>query len=758
MKKVIKDLGILLFVIILMPSFVLADTDLSNKIYVGFGKADITPIKNGQLMEDIPIAGSGSSQNRLAEPVIYDGVEMPVFPGQELIASAVAIRDFNGNTIVFVTCDLLLLNQVTHDGSLTAGVREYINREYGIPLDSIIISTTHTHSGVDTAFSMGDEYPDIADAVTYYKTRILSPGIRAAVREALDNLSLATVYIGSVDIVNNNKNVLNFDRHYTTSLNYFSDNERSIYYGENHGLYGYDKLDGKWYLSSASGKLTGHVTEGDPTLQMIRFVFNDEKKDILMVNWQVHPLITGGINFKTISSDVIGSFRNELEKTCNCNVAYYNGAAGDLQVDTNSQVAGNNGEGINGLTHNYSRTTSEEKNEASILYGKELAKYVRDNYSALRKTNVGIISDKKQIMTLATKSVNDAEYNNNSSLLVNAKFCKLIWEASFSVIENIINGELYPDNIVCPKDLQTNGQCDASKLRNMIRTLPNYMNYFNDSGDRITFKKEDRSYIRLLVAFIGQNFTDGTIESVYHANAVVSNNQKQASASDVKVRTITMGDISFVVAPYEMFNKNGKYIKQNATSYMTFILGYSDGHLGYIPTSDAYEYGCYEADTSAFKKGSGEELATKYVNMINNLYTFKNNVRVSNILIKNDNLLIIKNNDLNMPISTFINNIFSDASLSLVNNNNEEINDRSIVKTGDNLIVSDNEDNINYTIINVGDVNSDGASDINDASILTRYILGDNPNIKMYNLLAGDMNDNYDIKMNDVVMLLKNGM
>ena len=44
------------------------------------------------------------------------------------------------------------------------------------------------------------------------------------------------------------------------------------------------------------------------------------------------------------------------------------------------------------------------------------------------------------------------------------------------------------------------------------------------------------------------------------------------------------------------------------------------GH-GYLPTIEAFEYGSYEACVSNFARGTGETLATEYVNMLTALQT-----------------------------------------------------------------------------------------------------------------------------------------
>lgn len=105
--------------------------------------------------------------------------------------------------------------------------------------------------------------------------------------------------------------------------------------------------------------------------------------------------------------------------------------------------------------------------------------------------------------------------------------------------------------------------------------------------------------------------------SAYHAQGVVRRSAYGATR-DMEISAFYLGDISFVAAPYEMFAAHGMYIKEN-TPGMTFVLTSANGKYGYIPTNLAYDYGCYESHTGNFARGTGDELAQTYVDMISEL-------------------------------------------------------------------------------------------------------------------------------------------
>jgi len=85
-----------------------------------------------------------------------------------------------------------------------------------------------------------------------------------------------------------------------------------------------------------------------------------------------------------------------------------------------------------------------------------------------------------------------------------------------------------------------------------------------------------------------------------------------------------IGDVGFVFASYEMFDTNGKYIREHSPFETTVIATYANDQNSYIPSSIGFGYGCYESDLCFFKPGTGEKLADQYVQMLQNLTEVKN--------------------------------------------------------------------------------------------------------------------------------------
>lgn len=137
---------------------------------------------------------------------------------------------------------------------------------------------------------------------------------------------------------------------------------------------------------------------------------------------------------------------------------------------------------------------------------------------------------------------------------------------------------------------------------------------FEEEAD-ITYKKfyelQDEAERRALIK-------ESRFNSVYHAMHVRSR-ARLPETMDMEINAIGGGDIAFVSAPYEMFNSNGRFVKDNSPYKMTFVLAYCNGFNSYLPDEKAFNYDCYEVNARRFPKGAAEEIANMHVAMLNEL-------------------------------------------------------------------------------------------------------------------------------------------
>lgn len=68
--------------------------------------------------------------------------------------------------------------------------------------------------------------------------------------------------------------------------------------------------------------------------------------------------------------------------------------------------------------------------------------------------------------------------------------------------------------------------------------------------------------------------------------------------------------------PYEMFDTNAKYVRDNSPFKMTFISQTTNASVMYISSAYAFLHGCYEAACTDCKPGTGEKLAGMLVQML----------------------------------------------------------------------------------------------------------------------------------------------
>ena len=282
-----------------------------NQFMAGFGMVDITP------KDEVPLASYGDSKDRISDGKISN-----------LEARAVVLQDENGDMLVFAVGDVSWC-----PSKLGETIRTELAAELNIPENNIILSGTHTHASVDTnLISM--------PSVTKFNLQYIE-GMKNAIRQAIADLKPAQVYQG-----NTNAPGLNFVRRYIMD-------------------------DGSLIGDGARG--TGTVIERQETivddeLQLLKFV-REGGKDILIANFQCHPHMEG--KSTNISAQVVGTFRDAVEKDMGIHCLYWQGAAGN--INSKSRIANEN-------------TVTDR-----VQWGQKLCNYAKKVYNDLALVETGPI-------------------------------------------------------------------------------------------------------------------------------------------------------------------------------------------------------------------------------------------------------------------------------------------------------------------------------------------------------------------------------
>lgn len=88
-----------------------------------------------------------------------------------------------------------------------------------------------------------------------------------------------------------------------------------------------------------------------------------------------------------------------------------------------------------------------------------------------------------------------------------------------------------------------------------------------------------------------------------------------------EVQVLFIGDIAIVGIPAEYFSEHGLRIKEKSYPMHTWIVGYANGMVGYLPTAEAIKRGGYEttfAPWSRIAPEAGDQIADEAINLICN--------------------------------------------------------------------------------------------------------------------------------------------
>jgi hypothetical protein len=86
----------------------------------------------------------------------------------------------------------------------------------------------------------------------------------------------------------------------------------------------------------------------------------------------------------------------------------------------------------------------------------------------------------------------------------------------------------------------------------------------------------------------------------------------------LELDAISVGPVSFVTFPGEVFDISGMYIKEHSPFDTTFVLSCANGHYGYLPVTYAHDLDpiAYEASASYAVRGTIERVSDQLLGML----------------------------------------------------------------------------------------------------------------------------------------------
>ncbi len=440
---------------------------MAEKLLAGYGRADITP------KEPMPLGGYGGSMHR-----IFNNIMDPLY------ATAVCVTGTNGETVFFVTADA-----VNMPSDLADRAREKVLEKIPVPWGNVFIAATHSHSTPD---KYATKHPAIPAYNDYFVDQIAE-----ACFEAYEDRRPATLHHGGKVTAG-----LNFVRHYRI--------EDGTVAGSNYG--------------DLTRRIVGHAAEPDHRVRLVQFR-REVGKDILLVNFQAHPVCTGGMQFFDVSADYVGVVRSQVEAATGCDFAFFLGASGN--VAHRSFWAADKTFGFPG------------NNEP---YGKALAAEVLSGLTKLRPVD-------------------------GTEVHVGERECVALYDHT---------------------------EDDKAETAQKIQ------DYYTKTYDR---------------PGANQMAVEAGMSSVYNAGSIAFR-KTLPHDQQFSVYAASVGGVGFVGAPYEMFSHNGYAIRDKSPMAETVIMSCCNGSKGYLASKEAFEHGCYEVDNRSFVKGTAEDIAGKFLEIL----------------------------------------------------------------------------------------------------------------------------------------------
>ena len=248
------------------------DKQEGSGLMAGFGRENITP--------EVPagLGGYSDAETRKSGVVL-----------DYIYTTCVAFSE-GDTTILVYTIDICGLIDAQMDA-----IRTHVTTNTGVPGENIFIGATHTHSA-----------PQVSGNPEWKQQ--LHNACSAAAKTAIADLAPVKMETATAKLEG-----LNFVRHYLMN--------DGTYYGSNFG-------------SEASGYKAHALDHADQQLILLK-LDREEKKDILMVNWQAHPASAAReYDYTAVSADFVGPLRTKVENETGMHVAYYTGAAGNTNTDS----------------------------------------------------------------------------------------------------------------------------------------------------------------------------------------------------------------------------------------------------------------------------------------------------------------------------------------------------------------------------------------------------------------------------------------
>jgi len=710
MKRFVAFLCALALVVCLIPggsATVAFAAEAGDSYKVGYSKKDVTPyIKNtytgdlgienreyadaatyvgtvqihnpnntSEIVEipfvKTPLSGYGAITTRLAGKMTDDNGDGLIGLGDGIFVTATVVTDDWGNTVIYMTTDLI--NGFSY---LTSAVRNAIVAAIGsdkIKPEQIILTGSHTHEGPTLSNCYSSWYNNMNSANSKATGDVTALGsywlyfvdqMKAAAVEAYGNRSVATMTKGEIEAPaamkamgytykdakyeNNGEGfMLNSVRHYDVKKTVRTVVEEKMWYntsykqtsdttttynwvgGDNFGAVNQPGTTTKTTESTSGSSFskknikttvtttyeTDHVSEVNDTMSVLKFD-RAEGDPIVLINWRAHASICGGSPYNNISSDYINALRYRLENNTsfggdqNYCVGFWQSNSGNVNNTSRLNFEYKYVPADHTTGVGYTTITLDDNKD-----GKDDVKVPWE------KDATGFYADYYKTFTNGSGTENYTDQVHRCAL-----YGYLLGKVALYTMENGMTTGLDHGKIRAIQSdfMAPTRQYTAAEIAAATQWKADY-----DAGKSITYPYH-----------YTYNGSDVAMNSYYHAYSIV--HRSTAASVKMELHAVVMGkDFALVTGPGEQFDR---YSSEHTTGNTSdndwddligsygkpFILSYSNDSTGYSPNKLAYNYytdqngkvpegtamGSYEANTTALAEGVGESLIPKFKQMI----------------------------------------------------------------------------------------------------------------------------------------------
>ena len=328
MKKFVKILSLIL-VILMVASVLFACNDDGNNtddstsqeatpsydgiFQVGYSRYDISPTTN-ILLKD------GRLMTGVADPIY---------------TTCIAVHD-GDTTVLIYTIDVSNIKEDQYEL-----IRKRVSSAVNVPIENIVIAPTHNHSAPNPGIP-GNNANNVS-----WTLNVVHTGMIESAKEAIADLDDAEI----LTAVGKTTGMAFVRRYFLTDGSF-----RSIQSPAN----------------TSTAAYASYESDADDTVQVIRFV-RENKKDVVLANWQAHVAHAITVHKESISGDFVGIARKIAESLDDDILfAMYIGASGNINL--NAKVPG---------TQKYTDYTQ---------VGRALGRTIVETFENMEKVEAGKIS------------------------------------------------------------------------------------------------------------------------------------------------------------------------------------------------------------------------------------------------------------------------------------------------------------------------------------------------------------------------------